>query len=125
MSLSTYRTHTLMDYSCRVWKYGYHGSMNDCMDALNTPKTLFLRFIVCHAGTINQILHGIGLVVILYGIYGKNIWFFLGGIFIQEFGHIYQYSRTRKKEHSPLHCSLPQLVLIGPLFIAALFYIFS
>ena len=86
--------------------------MNAIMDVLNIPKTLILRFIACHEGTINQILHIIGLVVLLYGIYKRDIFLFLIGIFFQELGHIYQYSVTGKREHSPFQCSLPQLVFI-------------
>ena len=83
----------------------------------------FRQFIRCHHGTLNRVLHCIGLAVFVYGVYQKDLSIFAIGIVIQELGHIYQYLQTKDPKDSPLHCLTPQSIFIFPILILCFLYI--
>ena len=82
--------------------------------------SLFQIFKDCHHGTINKILHFIGLITILFGIISLNIYFVFLGAACQECGHVYQYWKYKKPQDHPLHCLKPQLFFVYPLLVLIL-----
>ena len=87
---------------------------------------MYRNFIICHEGTINRILHVLGIALVIFGLFDKDIVIFIAGAFIQEFGHVYQYFKPKQYKYSPLFCFKPQLLFAYPLFlIGALYILFS
>ena len=58
------------------------------MDKKQKLKFFTLGF---HKGNVNQLLHAIGIVLLIYAIYIQNIIYVLLSIGIMELGHWYQY----------------------------------
>ncbi len=81
------------------------------------------QFIGCHTGTINRVLHVIGILFVVTGLFEKSLFFVIAGAVIQESGHFYQYARTKKFKDSPLHCLKPQLIFAYPLLLAAILFV--
>jgi len=86
-------------------------------------KKYFSQFIDCHHGIFNKILHLIGFGMIGAGIFNKNLSFVIAGALIQELGHFYQYSKTRKLKDSPWHCLRPQLLFAYPILALITLYV--
>lgn len=89
-------------------------------------EKMYREFITCHEGAINRVFHVVGIALVIFGLLDKDIVIFIVGAFVQEFGHVYQYFKTKKYQHSPAFCFKPQLLFAYPLFIiGALYIIFS
>jgi len=81
------------------------------------------QFIRCHEGTINRLLHIAGFGLLGVGVWQLNIWLVLLGGVVQEFGHIYQYAKTRDFKDSPFYCIKPQALFAYPVFILLIIYV--
>ena len=87
---------------------------------------MYKEFITCHEGVVNRIFHIVGITLVIFGLLNKDIVLFIVGAFTQEFGHVYQYLKTKQYKYSPLFCFKPQLLFAYPLFlIGALYILFS
>ena len=86
-------------------------------------KKLFTDFTICHHGTVNKLLHMVGLLFIAVGLIKINITYFIIGALIQECGHFYQYFKTKEQQYSPKFCFKPQIFIVYPLFILGATYI--
>lgn len=84
---------------------------------------LLKQFIRCHKGTVNRIIHVIGFSLIGIGIWDKSLLFVFGGGITQEFGHVYQYAKTRNIKDSPFYCIKPQSFFAYPIFILIIIYV--
>ena len=81
-------------------------------------------FLECHSGKINGVLHVIGLALQGVAIFEKSIPLFVLGGVSQELGHVYQYVKTGKTEHSPWFCARSQHFLAHILFVLVVLYMF-
>ncbi len=91
---------------------------------MNTKITqMFKEFIACHKGMVNRIFHVVGIVMVIVGLFNKDLAIFIVGAFTQEFGHVYQYLKTKQYKYSPLFCLKPQLLFAYPLFLVGILYI--
>lgn len=86
-------------------------------------KKIIKDFIVCHEGVINKIFHLVGFVLVGYGLWKLDIYFYILGVITQEGGHFYQYIKTKDYKYSPLNCLKPQAIIAYPLFALGLIYI--
>lgn len=85
-------------------------------------RELIVRFVRCHHGTINILVHIVGFAAIGLGIWQKSILLIIGGAVVQELGHFYQYAKTRDIKDSPFYCVKPQTFFAYPLFILLIVY---
>ncbi|EKD92981.1 MAG: hypothetical protein ACD_28C00285G0008 [uncultured bacterium] len=86
-------------------------------------KSQWRKFVECHTGVLNKVIHGIGFSLIGLGIFEKSLALVLVGAVVQEFGHVYQYMKTHEGRFSPWNCFKPQLVFAYPLLIIIIWYV--
>ncbi len=85
-------------------------------------KTWFDKLIDCHKGVINRLLHVLGIGLVFVGIFEKSLWLLVVGAVLQEFGHFYEYWRTRDPKSSPWYCFRPQIIF-WVIFVLMIVYI--
>ncbi len=85
--------------------------------------TSLKEFIECHTGKMNAVLHVIGLMLFGNSLVEKNVLLVIAGGFSMELGHVFQYSITRNRKHSPWYCAKSQFFIAHALFILAILYV--
>ena len=73
-------------------------------------QTWFHKLIACHKGTINRLLHVVGIGLVFIALFQKSILLLIAGAVLQELGHFYEYWRTRDPKSSPWYCFRPQMI---------------
>ncbi|QQR54562.1 hypothetical protein IPG41_05215 [Candidatus Peregrinibacteria bacterium] len=86
-------------------------------------KAQWKKFVECHTGVLNKLIHVLGFALVGLGILEKSLSLVLVGAFVQEFGHIYQYMKTHEGRFSPWQCFRPQLLFAYPLLILIILYV--
>ena len=81
------------------------------------------QFIECHDGIVNKLIHVVGVIIIIFGIYYKNIPIVLLGFLVPELGHTYQYWKTKNIKYAPWFCIKSQLRIVPPVIILIILYI--
>lgn len=51
-----------------------------------------------HSGVVNQLLHLIGLTVLIWGFYSFKVYLILASVFIMESGHLYNYFKGKNRD---------------------------
>ncbi len=86
-------------------------------------KSQWIKFVECHTGLLNKLIHVVGFALIGLGILEKSLPLVLLGAVVQEFGHIYQYMKTHEGRFSPWQCFKPQLLFAYPLLLIIILYV--
>ena len=58
---------------------------------MNIKEKIIFFILGFHEGNINRVLHVIGILIMLYAIYSKNIGYVILSLVIMEYGHWHQY----------------------------------
>jgi len=86
-------------------------------------KSEWRKFVECHVGIFNKIIHVLGFILIGFGIWEKSLALVLLGAVVQECGHVYQYVKTHEGRFSPWQCFKPQLMFAYPLLGIIILYV--
>jgi len=86
-------------------------------------KSQWIKFVECHTGLLNKVIHVLGFALVGLGILEKSLTLVLVGAVVQEFGHVYQYMKTHEGRFSPWQCFKPQLMFAYPLLILIILYV--